>query len=74
MTTKMISARELLAVADRLAARAARTEDRGLIMLTARVRSDLRIAAASLRVLASVCAGGVDIATGAGEADIEAPR
>jgi hypothetical protein len=52
-----ISARELIAIADRMAARAGRTE----APPPRRVRSDLQIAAAALRVLASVCAGGVEL-------------
>jgi hypothetical protein len=52
-----ISARELVAIADRMAARAERTE----APPPRRVRSDLQIAAAGLQVLASVCAGGVEV-------------
>jgi hypothetical protein len=59
-----ITARELIAIADRMASRAARSE----APPPPRVRSDLRIAAASLRVLASVCAGGVELP------EEEAPR
>jgi hypothetical protein len=50
-----ITARELIAIADRMASRTARSE------APPRVRSDLRLAAGALRVLAAVCAGGVEL-------------